>query len=83
MKMSINKEISLSAITPAFAMMECGSLVCRDADEEAIIRAYRDLPRGEVQKTAVRYMCAVAGKFGASARPRLTLVAGSKGLRNE
>src|SRR5471032_1297110 len=83
MKKTIHKAPATSAALPAFALMEGGPLACRDADEEAIIRAYRDIPRGEVQQFVVRYMNALATKFGAGVQPRLSLVAGSKGMRNE
>ena len=83
MKKTIHKGPATSAALPAFAVMESGPLTCRGADEEAIIRACREMPRGEVQRFVVRYMNALATKFGAGVQPRLSLVAGSKGMRNE
>ncbi|WP_295990451.1 hypothetical protein [Rugamonas sp.] len=83
MKKTINKAPALSIAIPVFTPMESGPLACRDADEEAIIRAYRGLPRGEIQRTVVRLMAKYLETFGDRMRPRLSLVAGSKGIRNE
>lgn len=63
-------------------LVDSGPVVCRDAAEEAIIRAYRDLPRGEIQETIVRLMGKYVTVFGAKVRPTLSLV-GSKGIQDE
>jgi hypothetical protein len=81
MKMAI-KAPMLSAISAVPNVVDADPLVCRDAAEEAIIRAYRDLPRGEIQETIVRLMSKYVTVFGARVRPRLSL-AGSKGTQNE
>jgi hypothetical protein len=64
------------------AVVDAGPMVCRDAAEEAILHAYRDLPRGEIQGTIVRLMSKYVTVFGAKVRPKLSLV-GSKGTQDE
>jgi hypothetical protein len=82
MKKTANKAPMLTAISAVPTVVDVGPVVCRDAAEEAIIRAYRDLPRGEIQGTIVRLMSKYVTVFGARVRPRLSLV-GSKGTQDE
>jgi len=83
MAKKINNASAHSAQLVASSIIESGPFVCRDEKENAIIRAYRGLPSCEAREIVFHYMLAMEETFRSEARPRLTLVARSKGICDE